>query len=101
MELAPDWNVSDDVELIDLDGKDVVVPDMALLSRTDNWFILRCYGAGGAPLWRSRWSRLQKQGPDRLILAVSSAHAAKLPSLNGAVHVFKYAECAVDNEACT
>ena len=88
-ELAPDWQIKTDGELIDLDGRDVLVPDLTLVTPDGDVIYLELVWRWRRGDLKSRWKRLQKRGPDRFILAVSSAHVARLPSLEGPVHVFK------------
>ena len=92
-ELAEGWEVTEDTQLVDLDGRDVVVPDILLRERATGRQV------GILLIWRwryralqSRWSLIRKHGPRNLILAVckkgKTDDKTEIPALPGRVHLF-------------
>jgi len=90
-QLAAPWKVSKRGTLLNLDGRDHVVPDITL---SDPETGAKAYVE---VIWRwrkaslkKRWALLQKAGPKNLVLAVcTSGQDEELPDLLGPVHTFK------------
>ena len=92
-ELAAPWTVDEGGSLVDLDGRDVLVPDLVLRNpETGEEALIEI-----AWRWRKgqlarRWKLLTQAGPENLVLAVCSAQGADgsgLPKLPGPIHAFK------------
>lgn len=91
-ELAAPYKVSARAALIDLDGRDLLVPDLTITNPENG------KKAHLEVLWRwrksaltARWQLLRKSGPKNVVLALCTSAAQEAPpDLKGPVHVFKH-----------
>lgn len=89
-ELAAPWHVSDEAELVDLDGRGVLVPDLSIRNpETGATAYIEVIWSWRKASLQSRVRLLAKHGPKNLILAICGASEAP-PELKAAnVHTFK------------
>lgn len=90
-ELAAPWRVQESTDLLDLDGRGHLVPDLVVRDPdTGAKAFVEVVWRWRKSALKARWKLLRKAGPKNLVLAVCAAGAAdEVPDLPGPVHVFK------------
>lgn len=90
-EKADGWTVDEGAELVDLDGRGHLVPDLVLRDPSGKRVVyVEVVWRWRRASLKNRWSLLGEAGPGNLILALCTKDAEEAPpELAGAVHVFK------------
>ncbi|MEM7584844.1 MAG: DUF790 family protein [Acidobacteriota bacterium] len=90
--LATDWRISTEAELVDLDGRGVLVPDFVFEHPNGLRVFMEVFGFWNRGAISSRLELLREHGPQHLILALSKQLATgreDLADLPAEIYVFR------------